>query len=116
MACHLHLIICTLDAVTTCNPVTIFPFGVWLCLEKRKEKKEYTVHSLALLITITLVLTLTLSLNHLANDLLQTNSPLYGLMYCSATDICELVQSNQNAIFDHVIANLSTYSNTTSSM
>ena len=32
MAFHLHLIICTWDAVTTCTPVTIFfPLGVWLC-------------------------------------------------------------------------------------
>ena len=37
MACHLHLILCTWDAVTTCTPVTVFfPLGVQLCLEKMR--------------------------------------------------------------------------------
>ena len=32
MACHLHLILCTWDGVTTCTPVTVFfPLGVLLC-------------------------------------------------------------------------------------
>ena len=30
MACHLHPILCTWDAVVTCTPVTVlFPLGVW---------------------------------------------------------------------------------------
>ena len=35
MAFHLHLILCTLDTVTICTPVTLFfPLVVWLCLKK----------------------------------------------------------------------------------
>ena len=35
MACHLHPIICTWDAVTTCTPVTVFfPLGCGYNLNK----------------------------------------------------------------------------------
>ena len=37
MAYHLHMILCTSDAVTASTPVTLFfPLGVWLCLKKKK--------------------------------------------------------------------------------
>ena len=50
MACHLHPIICTWDAVTTCTPVTIF-FPTWgvVMLEKKipppppPQKKKKTL-------------------------------------------------------------------------
>ena len=35
MACHLHPIICTWEAVTSCTPVTIF-FPLRLCSKKKK--------------------------------------------------------------------------------
>ena len=38
--CHLHPILCTWDAVTTCSPVTVFfPLGVWLCSKKKRVLK-----------------------------------------------------------------------------
>ena len=44
MAYHLHLILCTSDAVTTCTPVTLFfPLGVQLCSKKKKKKHEQRV-------------------------------------------------------------------------
>ena len=62
------------------NPCTPSPIRNERKEEKIKEKKK-RVDSLAL--ALALSLTLILSLNHLANDLLWTNSLLYGLMYCS---------------------------------
>ena len=41
MACHLHPILCTRDAVTTCTPVTVFfPFGVRLGSKKKGGKEK----------------------------------------------------------------------------
>ena len=45
MACHLHLILCTWDAVT-CTPVTVFfPLGVQLCSKlKYLWKASFEIH------------------------------------------------------------------------
>ena len=48
-----------------------------------------------------LALALTLSLNHLPNEQLRTNSPLYGLIYCSVTDVHGL------CVMGHVFGSLS---------
>ena len=40
MACHLHPILCTWDAVTICTPVTVFfPLGVRLAMLEKEKKK-----------------------------------------------------------------------------
>ena len=81
-ACHLHLILCSWDAVITCTPVTVFfPLGVWLCSKKKKEKKVQLVHSLVPALTLTLTITLTTTLNHSANKPQQTTSVMFSLMY-----------------------------------
>ena len=41
-ACHLHLILCTWDALITCTPVTVFfPLGVRLRCSKQQKKRKY---------------------------------------------------------------------------
>ena len=43
MACHLHPIFCTWDAVTTWTPVTVFfPLGMRLCSNKTNQNKKPT--------------------------------------------------------------------------
>ena len=47
MACHLHPILCTWNAVTTCTPVTIFfPLEVQLCSKKKARKKAEGIKQL----------------------------------------------------------------------
>ena len=51
MACHLHPILCTWDAVITCTPVTVFfPLGVRLCSKKKVFERNHacTVDSVLL--------------------------------------------------------------------
>ena len=77
MSCNFtrHLVSALLIIHNQCTPFII--------LNVRQEKKRVDSLALALALALSLALTLILSHNHLANDLLWTNSPLYGLMYCS---------------------------------